>query len=282
LILRQRLPKPFVLLSAFSATFIVVIRSLEIAKIVHLATDFWEAGAGALWILSALAFAAHDRRSTRRAIALLVPITLIFAVASSHPRVANIAMMHVHNVIGVGAWVLLYPRKKLWELAPVIAVVLATAVTASGLPVSWAFRAGGAIAFDTHLQAIGRWLAPGFAPHAAAAITIAFVFLQAVHYAIWLTWVPQEDLKGEGTLTFRMTARSLIADFGVAGCALVLIAMLGLVWIALLKIQLALNWYLTLSRFHGLLELSVLAFFLVRGERLNSQARATHATRNAP
>jgi hypothetical protein len=277
LILRQRLPRAFVVLSATSAVVIVAVRSLELLGLVHAAADVLEAAAGGLWILSALAFAARDRRTGLRSLALLPPIVGVFIVALLHPRTANIAMMHVHNVIGVATWLLLYPRKKVWELLPIVALVAGLAIIASGTAAVWTMHAGGNVAFGARMSLVGQYLAPGFAPRTAASIAIAFVFLQAVHYAIWIAWIPQEDLIGEGTLTFRMTARGLRRDFGLAGCGLIVAAMLGLAVLAVVRIGAALNWYLTLSRFHGLLELAVITFLLVRGEDLSSGRRRTAA-----
>lgn len=268
LVLRQRLPRAFVVLSATSASVIVGVRSLQMLGVVHASADAWEAAAGGLWMLSALAFAVRDRRTALRGLAIVPPIAAAVALALRHPHTANIAMMHVHNVIGVLTWLFVYPRKRAWELAPVIAIAAAVAFLASGTAAMWTYRAGGDVAFDTRLHDIGLWLAPGYGPRAAASVVIAFVFLQAVHYAIWLAWIPQEDLKGEGTPTFRMTARGLLADFGVAGCVLVAAVMMGLAGLAVFRIGAALNWYLTLSRFHGLLELAVIALLIVRGRGL--------------
>ncbi len=273
LILRQRLPKAFVALSACSALVIVGVRSLELLGLVHTAADVLEAAAGGLWILSALVFAARDRRTTLRSLALVPPILGVFVAALAHPHTANIAMMHLHNVIGVATWLLLYPRKKVWELAPVVAIVVGLAIVASGTAAAWTAHAGGNVAFGARMSLVGKYLAPGFSAPAAASIATAFVFLQAVHYAIWIAWIPQEDLVGEGTLTFRMTARGLRRDFGLVGCAIIAAAMLALGGLAVFRIGAALNWYLTLSRFHGLLELAVITFLVIRGEDLSAGRR---------
>jgi hypothetical protein len=267
LVLRQRLPKRFVALTATSAAVIVAVRSLALLG-VPVPADACEAGAGGLWMLSALLFAAKDRKTLLRSFALFVPIALVVRVAMHHPHTANIAMMHVHNVIGIATWLFLYPRKKAWEILPALAVALGIVVIASGTAAMWTYTVGGDVAFGTRLFEIGRWLAPGIGPRAAASVVIAFVFLQAVHYAIWLAWIPQEYLAGEGTPTFRMTARGLVRDFGGVGCGLIAASTLALMGLALVRIGVALNGYLTLSRFHGLLELAVIAFLVVRGDGL--------------
>jgi hypothetical protein len=269
LVLRQRLPRAFVVVTASSAVMIVGLRALTMLGVVHLPVDAWEAGVGALWMVLALSFAVRDRRTGQRALAVGSVLAVLFAVGLTHPNAANVVLMHAHNVVGIAAWALLYRRRKPWELVPIAALVLGVVFVVSGAALPWTYRAGGQVAFGTHVVAIGRWLAPGMTPHVAASIVIAFVFLQAVHYAVWLTWIPQEDLAGEGTLTFRMTVRGLKADFGVPGLVLVLAVMLGLAALAVFRIHEALHWYVTLSRFHGVLELAVIAFLLIRGESLS-------------
>src|SRR5262249_51448844 len=146
----------------------------------------------------------------------------------ARPSIANVVMMHAHNVVGIATWALLFGRRRAWELVPIAALGLGVVFVLSGAALPFTYRAGGELAFEPHFTAIGRWLAPGASPRAAASIVIAFVFLQAVHYAVWLTWIPQEHLAGEGTPTFRMTVRGLVTDFGPAGCALVALVVLGL------------------------------------------------------
>jgi hypothetical protein len=271
LILRRTLPRAFVLLSASSAVIIVGARSAELLGLGFGGADALETAAGGLWMLSALAFAVRDRRTALRALALLPVVGAALTLAVRHPGTGNIAMMHVHNVIGIVAWLVLFPRRKAWEILPVAAVVAALGIVASGSAAVWTHLASGDHALGATLAMVGKYLAPGFSAPAAASIVIAFVFLQAVHYAVWLAWIPQEDLAGEGTPTFRMTVRGLRKDFGIAGCLLVGAAMLGLAVLSVFRIGAALNWYLTLSRFHGLLELAVIAFLFVRGQDLSAR-----------
>jgi hypothetical protein len=269
LVLRQRLPKAFVVLSAISAIAIVGLRVLEGLQVVHASVDVWEAAVGAFWMISALAFAARDARARRRALLVGLVLGGLFVVGLTHASAANVVMMHAHNVIGIATWVFLYRKRKAWELLPVAVLAVGVLFVVSGAALPWTYRAGGELAFGTHITAIGRWLAPGATPHVAAGIVISFVLLQAVHYAVWTTWIPQEDLSGEGTLTFRMTMRGLVTDFGAIGCAFVAAIIVGLAGLALFRIHAALSWYVTLSRFHGLLELAVIAFLFVRGEDLS-------------
>jgi hypothetical protein len=273
LVLRQRLPKAFVVLSVVSAVAIVALRVLQSLDVVHAGVDLLEASVGALWMIAALLFAARDPRARRRALLVGLVLGGLFALGLRHASAANVVMMHAHNVIGIATWVLLYRKRKAWELLPIAVLAIGVLFVLSGAALPWTYRTGGELAFGTHITAIGRWLAPGMTPHVAASVVISFVLLQAIHYAVWTTWIPQEDLRGEGTLTFRMTVRGLVADFGVAGCALVVLVIAGLAGLAVFRIREALGWYVTLSRFHGLLELAVLAFLFVRGERLSRSAR---------
>ena len=114
------------------------------------------------------------------------------------------------------------------------------------------------------LGIIARGLAPGLAPHQAAAVVASFVFLQSVHYATWLVWVPQESLPGQGTFTFRMTGRSLFRDLGPVLLVLFVALWLGLLgWGAQGPLR-ALMAYVSLVSFHAWLELALAAYLLVR------------------
>jgi hypothetical protein len=61
-----------------------------------------------------------------------------------------------------------------------------------------------------------------------------------------------------------MTARGLVSDFGVVGVTLVILVALGFALLSLFRVHEALTGYLTLARFHGWLELAMLAFLFVR------------------
>jgi hypothetical protein len=85
-----------------------------------------------------------------------------------------------------------------------------------------------------------------------------------VHYAAWLVWIPQDNLPGQGTFTFRMTARSLQADFGIVVLVVLALLALGLAGAAALDPHAAVRTYMSLATFHGYFEVALLAYFTAR------------------
>jgi hypothetical protein len=70
-------------------------------------------------------------------------------------------------------------------------------------------------------------------------------------------------MPGEGTLTFRRTARALVSDFGPIGLAFVVVVALGFAGGAVLDAPRASASYMSLAMFHGYLELVLLLYFWV-------------------
>jgi hypothetical protein len=260
LVLRQRVPRALIAASALAAIAIVALRALSVAQVLRAPVDLWELLVGTAWALAALAFASRGPDSSIRAASAALAVALLAGLAVTHVRAATLVMTHGHNLVAVTVWLVLYRRRRVWAALPVLVlVVLAGAILSGATP------SAGTAAFGTSLSSLGVGLAPGASMQTAARVVVLFVFLQGVHYAAWTGWIPQDDLRTEGTLTFRMTVRGLLADFGPLGVALVAVVVLGVALLGVLRIHEALTWYLTLARFHGWLELAMLSFLFVRG-----------------
>lgn len=164
-------------------------------------------------------------------------------------------------------WAALYAGSK----PAAVAVVLVIAGLAALLvlsPLAWlGLQHGQQSAFGLHSLAAADTLAPGVqSTRLALGIVVSFAFLQSVHYAVWLHAIPQAATRGDATLSFRMGWRSLRQDLGRWGL-LVCVALVLLVPLAGLAAPLATkSLYLSLSAFHGYLELAAAALFFVRGE----------------
>jgi hypothetical protein len=92
-----------------------------------------------------------------------------------------------------------------------------------------------------------------------------------VHYSVWLSWIPQEDTRGEGTTSFRMSLRSLRAELrGWFWPAMGLVGLMPALGLARGAVM-ARDTYLALASFHGYLEVTMAAVFFVapgtRGRR---------------
>jgi hypothetical protein len=267
LVLRQRIPRGLIAVSVLAAVAIVALRALSVAHVIRIPVDAGELSIGAAWFLTALGFAARGRRALLRAALVALAVAPLAWLALTHVRAASLVMAHGHNLVAVAVWLFLYRRRLTWAAVPVLVLTLLAAVILSGaIPLS------AAPAFGTHLSSLGAGLAPGASIETASRVAVLFVFLQGVHYATWLGWIPQDDLRTEGTLTFRMTVRGLLADFGAVGVALVTVVALGFVLLSVYRVHEALTAYLTLARFHGWLELAMLAFLFVRRNAAKSGA----------
>jgi len=101
-----------------------------------------------------------------------------------------------------------------------------------------------------------------------------FAFLQAVHYAVWLRLVPEEDRARAAPRPFVSSWRALVADLGapiVLGAA-ALTAALALA--ALVALASARDAYLRLALGHGTLELGLVALAWMERNPLRTKAPA--------
>jgi hypothetical protein len=129
-------------------------------------------------------------------------------------------------------------------------------------------------AFGLHSLAAATNLAP-FVSETVLALGVvsSFAFLQSMHYAVWLHAVPQEETRGEASLSFRMTLRALRGDLGKLGTALALGLAVLLPLSALVgSATTAKDFYLSISGFHAYLELAAAAVFFVIGRTPSTRA----------
>jgi hypothetical protein len=217
---------------------------------------------GAIWIGLALVLRLRD---APRKLALAVPLLVVGTTAMLiYAVVFDLVLTHLHNLIAFVMWLGLFRRRLTWTIVPVVLVVAATAILLSGAFLPWTTHHGGLMAFGQRAARLGSGFLPGATPRVASALACAFVFLQSVHYAIWTGWIPQDCLRGEGTPTFRMTARSLLADFGPVALTCIVCATLGFAVLAAWHMRQSVGWYITLARAHVWFELAVLAYFIGR------------------
>jgi len=223
-----------------------------------------EAIAGAAWVVLAIAAGARERRSVLPLLA--VPVVLgVGALAAGHAAWARVVLAQGHNVVGVGVWLLLFRRNRRAAVFPLAVLGTGTLLLATGATLPWEMRHDALAGLGVSLWRVGATLAPGTSATTGASLALVFVFLQAAHYAAWLVWIPQDELPGQGTLTFRMSGRALVRDFGAMGLTVVVAACLALAGAAAYDARAAAGAYMSLASFHGYLELAMLAYFASRG-----------------
>src|SRR5665213_790612 len=183
--------------------------------------------------------------------------------APARPHLARLIFAHLHNLVAIGLWLLLFRRGRRFALPAVALLALAVALCVSGrvLPAVHFGGPGAARFVDEMVFAWPSWMPQ----RTALGLGLAFVMLQAVHYSVWLAWIPQEDLRGQGTLSFRMSLRSLQRDLGPVWLGLIALVAGAVLAATFVDAHRTRQLYLSLSSFHGYLELAAGAFLFVRG-----------------
>src|SRR5262249_20844959 len=144
---------------------------------------------------------------------------------------------------------------------------LALALILSGVTAAWSARLGGLSALGVDVNAVAAWLTPGTGIAFALPLALVHAFSDSVHYGAWLGLIPEEEARGEGSLTFKMTARSLLADLRGPGLIAVVLAMATVIAASLFNLAGTRRIYFSIAGFHGYLEVIVLVFLAVRGPR---------------
>jgi hypothetical protein len=207
-----------------------------------------------------MGMAAGQGKKPIRAVMIAVPLLATMMASLRHPWEARAALAYGHNVVALVLWIVLFRSKRWYALVPLLVVAAATVVLLGGSTIRW-MRLDGpwAIAFIDEALAVGRRLPD----QKALGLGLSYVFLQAVHYSIWMLWIPREETRG-APLTFRMSWRSARRDFGVAGLAVTLGAAALVIALSIVAVHRTRALYLSLATFHGYLEIAALAFLMAR------------------
>ena len=260
LVLRRGVSRPAITLTLVFAGLVTAVRGLGLVVPHGLPWAAIEMGLLCAWVAAAaLAGASASGRRELRVPVVLLALGAAFLVV---PRAlgTGVVLAHAHNVVAIAVWLFVFRRNVRAATVPLLFAAVAVLVLLSGatLPVSMPHGT----ALGVSLAESASWMAPGFSVRAGAAIVLSFAFLQSMHYAVWLGWIPQEDVRAEGTLSFKMSLRSMMRDFGSRGlgvcAALTLIVVAGACF-ALTRTR---ELYLSFAVFHGYLEIAMLAYFL--------------------
>ena len=269
LVLRRDLPRWWAATLGAGCIALFALRALEGAFPGRWPFAATEVGLGWTWALvgaGAGHAATRTARSARRAL-LTVPVMATLGVAAiSHPHLARLVFAHAHNVVAIALWVLLFRSRRRFALPALTLLAIFSVVLVSGaaLPVVHLHPGdpGAARLVDESVFAWPPWLSQ----RTALGLGLAFVMLQAVHYAVWLAFIPQDDVRAEGTLSFRMSLRSLTRDLPAWLLALTVLAALAVFGASFVDVHRTRQLYMSLASFHGYLELGAGAFLLVRGK----------------
>ena len=266
LVLRRELPRWWVTALVAGCLALFALRGLEATFPGGWPFAATEVGLGWAWALAgvgAAVAASPSSRSIRRGLLVTPAILIALGAALVRPTLARLVFAHLHNLVGIGLWLLLFRRSRRFALPAVALLALAVALCVSGrvLPAVHLGGPGAARFVDEMMFAWPSWMPA----RTALGLGLAFVMLQAVHYSVWLAWIPQEDLRGQGTLSFRMSLRSLLRDLGPVWLGLTALIACAVLAASFVDAARTRQLYLSLSGFHGYLELAAGAFLFVRG-----------------
>jgi hypothetical protein len=272
LVLRRGLPRYWVTaVFAFALALIGVRVAIE-ARVAVGAIESAELCLVLGWVLLGLASGGREGRSRVRPLAGAAMALGLAWLAALNPRGARLVFAHTHNLVALVLWVALFRKRASAVALPVVAIVGAALLLASGALYSVTMDHGVTRAFGTHVFETADWLAPGMRADRGVGLTAAYAFLQSVHYLVWLVLVPQDDAAGRGLSSFRRSFSAMSRDFGTLGLGLLGVAVVAVLVGAVFGAQRMRNLYLSLALFHGYLELALLAYFWARGRSVRARS----------
>lgn len=272
LVLRRALPTWWKHAIWLAIVSLIGIRILEEVFAFHPSVARLELGAVGLWALVGLvAGGARGGRYGRVLLALPVVLGLV-VLAFAKPFHVMIGFLHLHNLVAITLWLWLFRSRLRAALAPLIIIVVATAFLFFGNAFDWTMAYGMPETMGLHLLAAADWMAPGMSTNVAIGLTLSFVFLQSIHYSMWLLVIPQEDAKTETPTTFRRTLRALKSEFGAPLLSIVALSALVVLVGSFFDVLATRRLYLSFAMFHGYLELVLGLYFFAQGGLLPKRA----------
>ncbi len=241
------LPRREVVLAISACAALVALKAASLIAGVSLLRAEMVVVAG--WLLSMLALARtrrshvvqrHGGRESARIVWLAASAAAIAIIAL--PIQFAIVAAFAHNLVAVIAWIVVRRPTRRHAALVVLAIAAAVTVLLAIGPAVASVTGGDATPWLT-IDRAARMMFGGVPAPTARGLMIAFAFLQGVHYAIWLDWIPR------GTAA-RMPAKPWLAV--AAGTLVVFTA-------ALVDARWARTTYLALATFHIYLELVVLS-----------------------
>ncbi len=223
-----------------------------------------------LGLLSLGAAVVLVRGRTRLQLGLVAAIAGLTIIGMLSPRMVALGMAHLHNLVAFALWIA-WSRKSGTSKRCTLAVggmfLAGLALLVSGLldPFVGAIGGLGSVGGLT-LGEITNTLAPGLPEALALKLVLVFAFAQSVHYIIWLRLIPgSEPFESQKSpTTFRRDMKGLLSDFGPTGLALAIGLTLLVPLFGLLDPAGTREFYLSIVLFHGWLEISMAAHWLVK------------------
>jgi hypothetical protein len=265
LVLRRGLGRGWLAVIALACATLILLRAASEFGLPFSIGSRLELGVVTLWMGAALMAGGLASRRIGRILVGAVAVIALGIWAQIDPFAVRVAFAHVHNLIALLLWLFLFRGRLRAVLLPLALICALAALLLSGESYFWTERFGSLDLMGLHVLEAADGLAPGLPLREAAGLTLSFTFLQSVHYSTWLLVLPQEDVRGQGTATWRMAVRSMTRELGRIGLWIALGTMVLVPIAACFDLHGARNLYLSLAMFHGYLELALGAYFFARG-----------------
>jgi len=267
LVIRQNLPRWWLRAALGGCLALFALRLVDELALGGGATGRIEMILAGTWIAGAGVAGAAVSGAWRRLRVALPIVGALAVLGAVFPDTSRLVFAHLHNVVALVLWAFLF-RKRLWvAVAPFALIAIAIPLFLSGATTPLTAQLGGDAAFGLSLAQVSSWLAPGCGPDLAIGIALSYIFLQGIHYAVWLGWIPQEELPGQSTMSFKSSLRSVVRDLGTVGFWIVLGLMVVVLGASFVNLHGTRNLYLSLAVFHGYLELAMLCFLVMARRR---------------
>lgn len=232
------------------------LRMRDLAIAAPLVASIWLPTPAVGGLAALIAIALTPRRSARWFLTFAVAGSLWIAAVAS-PTIATYVLLHGHNVVAIGiAGAILVRGRAGFTL-------IAGAAVGASLILAGAFDPL-AVALPSQ---ISTYVLPddiAWSPLACARISLAFVFLQGLHYVTWLRLVPEAQRARAGMRGFVSGLRALEADFSRVGVVCLAVLATSLIAIGAFDDLWARAIYLSLASFHAFLELAFLGRYLAK------------------
>lgn len=219
-------------------------------------------------LVAALVALAVSRGSTaRRAIGLAL-VAALFALAEWAGPLADMAFAHLHNVVAVALWWAWRPRETRLHWLPLLVFAACVALVLLGAAEPLLAATGGLRAKWTGLsfRYVASTLSPTTVGPLAARLVVLYAFAQAVHYIVWIRLIPEDDRRSHTPRSYQQSYRALRTDVGPWVLWIGAVGAVSfLAWALVVSAGAARSAYLSVSFFHGYLEIAAAAVFLSEG-----------------
>jgi hypothetical protein len=213
---------------------------------------------GGAAIIAAMVLTPWSTRSLRTLatrVAVLAVAVAGYTWMCRNPITTSYVLLHGHNLVAIALFSLVFARGRVrWLLPLLVAVVCSVVLAGIADPLLRGMSVENLAGYLLPSSALDHW------PHILCArIAVLFVFLQSVHYAVWLRLIPEQARVRKGMRSFSASLRALQNDFGTT-------LLLGFAALAMTLPLLGLHdatsarrWYLQLAGFHAYFELACVA-----------------------